>query len=688
MNSKISMASLGLLATAASLHAATAEAETTPSNNAPATVLDELVITVNRLNHTLFQQVQPASVLKDKELLLNLQPTLGETLNNQPGVSATSFGPAASRPIIRGLGSDRVRVLQNGTSVLDVSNVSPDHAVASDPLSIKSVEVVRGPASLLYGPNTIGGVVNVIDERIPQERFEGKWPSGKVETSAGSADDLFSQAGAVNFGHGNFAFHLDAFNRETDDLHIPGFARSERLRQIDPQPNEAYGVLPNSASHSQGAGIGGSYIWDGGYFGLAYSGVDSHYGTVAEPDVTIDMRQRRWDFRGAFTKPTAWLKEINYKLGISDYEHTEFEGTTPGTEFLIKGHNGRVEFLHEKLGAFEGAFGFESQGNEFSAVGEEAFLPEVRNNVNSLFFFEEIAQGKLRYQFGARYDHQTNETGFDADFGPGTQREFDAFSLSGGIVYTPVDDYAIACSVAYTQRPPTYVELFANGPHVATGTFEIGDSKLGTEDSLAFDLSVRKKAGRVTGSAGVFYYRFNDFINLQPTGMTDPGEGLPIFAYQAVDADFHGAELESTFHLLGPVSGDENAAPADEALDLGLRADFVHAENRKTGEDLPQMPPLRVTPSLMWRKGNFAAKLEGTWAAHQDRHADYELPTNSYFLINASLSYDLKLGDTTSTLYVKGLNLTDEEVRYSTSVLKDIAPAAGRGVLVGLRTEF
>ncbi len=670
------------------------------SENDPATELDAVVVTANRFDQTLFQQVQPATVLTGEELQQEIAPTLGGTLDSQPGVSATSFGPGASRPVIRGLGDDRVRVLQNGTSVLDVSNVSPDHAVAVDPLTIRSVEIVRGPATLLYGPNTIGGVVNVIDNRIPQERFTGTWPAGKIETSAGTADNLFSQSGEIAWGHGPLVFHLDGFNRETSDVDIPGYARSKELRKTDPLPagtEEARDTLPNSATSSSGGGIGASYVWEKGYLGFSFSGVDSDYGTVAEPDVTIGLRQRRWDLRSAVYTPAPWIKEINYKLGYSDYDHTEFEGSEAGTRFLTEGYNGRIELLHEKLGPFEGAFGFETQHSEFSALGAEAFLPTVQNQVNSLFFFEEIPLDSIRFQFGVRYDHQTNETETNAAFGPGVDRDFDAFSTSAGVVYQPVEDYAIAFSVAYTQRPPTYVELFADGPHVATGTFEVGDLDLGTEDSLSLDLSVRKRTGRVTGSVSGFYYHFDDFISLQPTGGIDPVDSLPIYAYQPVGADFFGAELETTFHLLAPIEAlaakDAKAPPAapassDRQLDLILRADFVHAENRNSGESLPRIPPFRTTAALDYSDGPFSARLEGQWAASQNRHADDELPTDGYFLVNASLSYDLQLGDVATTVYLRGVNLTDEEARQSTSFLKDIAPMPGRGLIVGIRAEF
>lgn len=653
--------------------------------------LEALVVTASPLDRTLFQLVQPARVLSEKELMFKISPSLGETLAGEPGVSATGFGPGASRPIIRGLGDDRLRVLQNGTSVLDVSNVSPDHAVGTDPLSIRSVEVVRGPATLLYGPNTVGGVVNVIDDRIPEERISGI--HGAFDARYGSADSLGSLAGAVNFGVGPFAFHLDAFSRETDDLKIPGYARSSRLRSEDPQTDEPRGTLPNSFTESDGAAAGGSYIWEKGFAGISYSGIDSFYGTVAEEDVTIDLRQRRWDLRGAFYEPAARIKEINYKFGYTDYEHTELEGSEVGTRFAIDGFNARSEILHEKLGGFEGAVGVEIQRNEFSALGDEAFLPTVENQVNSLVLFEEMALDPFTLQFGGRYDYQSNETRSSANFGPAIDRDFNAFSTSVGLVYNPVEDYALALSLGYSQRPPNYVELFANGPHVATGTFEIGDPDLETEDSFALDLSVRKKAGRVTGSISGFYYRFHNFIANQASGLTDPEDGFPIYNYGAIGANFYGGEIETTIHLIEPVSAASDTKspeppPAQQRLDLILLADYVHAEDRDTGRALPRIPPFRATLALDYQIDKLGARLDAQWSARQNRTADDERPTDSYVLLNAGLDYTLSTGAVTTTFFIKGVNLLNQDARLSTSYLKEIAPLSARGVVVGLRSEF
>lgn len=642
--------------------------------------LEEVVVSASPLQRTLSELAQPATVLQGDQLRDKMQSTLGETLNGQPGVSSTNFGPGASRPIIRGLGDDRVRILQNGTSVLDVSNVSPDHAVAADVSQLRSIEVVRGPATLLYGPNAVGGVVNMIDDRIPDTRFEGTWPSGSFETRYGSVDDLFSNSGSVKWGKGPWAFYFDAFQRETNDISIPGFARSRRLRDLDPQPDEAYGTLPNSFSDTSGASLGGSHIWDRGYIGLAYSGMDSNYGTVAEEDVTIDMHQRRWELRGAFYEPSEWIKEINYKFSYSDYDHAEIEGGAVGTEFLIDGYNLRSELQHQPWHGFTGVFGFERQQNDFSALGDEAFLPTVENQVNSIFAFEEYKIRQFTLQFGARYDYQQNETAtLDLDF--------NALSLSAGIVYEPNEDYAISYSMAYSQRPPTYIELLADGLHVATGTYEEGDASLGTESALSFDLSLRKKTGRITGSVSAFYYRFRDFISLQPTGsdFIDGGDLFPIFAYETSAAEFYGAEMEMKWHLLEPITAQQQSA---DRLDIVMKADYVSATDPDTNEALPRIAPFRCSLGLDYQKDHLSAQIEGQWVTDQDRTADYELPTAGYFMLNAGLSYDITLAQTRSTIFIKGVNLLDEEARQSTSFLKDVAPLAGRGMIVGIRTEF
>ena len=675
--------------------------------SASSNVLEEVVVTANRADQTIYEQIQPGYKLSEDRLLLRMEPTVGETLNRLPGVSSTGFAPASSRPVIRGLGDDRVRMLQNGTSILDVANLSPDHAVSADPMSAQSIEVVRGPSTLLYGPNAVGGVVNVIDRRIAEERFTGTLPSGSIGLMAGTPDNSFSQSIDLNWGSGPWVLHFDYFHREMENLEIPGFARSSAQRALDdPDQEQARGFVPNSAADTEGFGFGASHVFENGFLGFSFSGMDSDYGVVAKDDVTIEMEQRRFDVRGAVYEPLSFLREIRFNLGYSDYEHTEFEGDETGTRFDIEGFNGRVEFMHKEVAGFLGTFGYEIEVSDFSAVGEEAFVPPVDTQKHSLFFLEEKEWGDWRYQFGMRLDHHSNERQATDDLGPALDVENTGFSVSTGVIYNITPAYAASASVAYTQRPPTNMELFANGPHYATGSYEVGDADLGNEDSFSIDLSIRKKSGWVTGFANAYYYRFNDFINLRNTGEfyeeedhdddhdDDHDHGhdeLPIYNFEAVNADFYGFEMEAVFHLLAPITeaqADGQALPNERRLDLIVRSDYVHAENRDTNEALPRIAPFRAGATIEYATGPFTCFLEGQYSAEQNRVPENELPTDSFFLINAGISYKTSIGGVESTCFLRGVNLTDEEARLSTSFVRDIAPLAGRGIVAGIRTEF
>ncbi|MDB6152725.1 MAG: TonB-dependent receptor [Chthoniobacteraceae bacterium] len=671
------------------------------AQNAPVavTVLDETVVTASPLGGTLFEQAQPVSVLEGNRLQLALQPTLGETLSGAAGVSSTYFGPAASRPIIRGLGGDRIRILQNGNNTIDASATSVDHAVSFDPVSVESIEVVRGPAALLYGSNAIGGVVNVLDNRIPNEPA-GAPLRGSLESRYGSANTERGGAFTLEGGIRGFNWHLEGYKRAANDLQIPGFARSSRLREREPLApggKEARDVLPNSDLRIEGLLGGTSYAWNEGYFGVAYSGFHTNYGTVAERDVTIDMEQRRWDLRGAFIAPFSQVKAIKYSVGLSSYGHTEFEGALAGTIFENEGFDGRVELTHEKIGLLEGTIGYQTEKSRFSALGTEAFLPPVETVAGSAFIFEEIAFEPFRAQFGMRYDHISVDSESSPGFGPGRDRVFDNVSSSTGLIYTPAQGYAIALSTAFTQRAPTYQELFANGPHLATNAFEIGNANLRTEKALSIDFSLRKNRGSVTGAVSVFYNRFADFIGQFSNGEVAAGEedDLPLSVYKSTSANFFGGEAEVTFHLLSPVTSEtigtskEGATPARPLLlELELKADYVQATDSITLDPLPRIPPFRTSAALNLQYERFSAGLEGQYVARQNRTSDFELPTDSYFLINASIGCRVALGKAEATLYLRGVNLTNEDARLHTSFLKEIAPLGGRGVVCGMKLIF
>jgi len=651
--------------------------------------MDEMVITAP-LDRPLFQQAQSASVLSGQNLTLAIEPTLGQTLARMPGVSSSYFGPAASRPIIRGLDGDRVRILQNGLNTIDASATSVDHAVSFDTSNLKSVEVVRGPATLLYGSNAIGGVVNSLDGRIVDEKLDGTI-RGALNERYSSVDNGYLSSAMIEGGYKGLAFHVEAFTRAAEDFRIPGNARTTNEQTINPLPpgeTETRKIIPNSNLRSEGVTSGLSYIWDKGFFGFSWTEFHTNYGSPAEQNVVIDMHQQRLDVRGAFYKPFALIKEINYKLATSNYQHTEYDSGTPSTLFKNKGYDARVEVKHEKIAGMEGVVGYQSDRSEFDTSGSEAFLPPTITQADAVFLYEDISRGPLSFQFGGRYDHISVESLNSAAFGPALARRFDNLSSSVGIVFTPNDEYAVAFTINRAERAPTYQELFANGTHAATGAFEIGNPNLQQEKSLGFDLNVRKRTGWVTGSVGGYYNRYSNFIGMFPTGIVHVvgGENYNEMIYQATNAEFIGSELEATFHLLHPITSEP--PEHHNNLHLQLRADVVRARDTKTGLSLPRIPPFHLSSTLMMEHGPFGARLEGIYAAPQSRLAMNESRTDSYFLVNLTLTYRIVKGPTTLDLYVKGMNLTNEDAREHTSVLKNQVPLPGRGLVAGLKLTF
>ena len=651
--------------------------------------LDEMVVTAP-LDRPLFQQAQAASVLSGQNLTLAIEPSLGQTLARMPGVSSSYFGPAASRPIIRGLDGDRIRILQNGLNTIDASATSVDHAVSFDTSNLKSVEVVRGPATLLYGSNAIGGVVNSIDGRIVDEKLDGTI-RGALNDRYSSVDNGYLSSAMVEGGYQGLAFHVEAFTRATEDFHIPGYARTPAAQAANPLPpgqTEVSKVIPNSNLRSEGITGGTSYIWDKGFFGFALTDFHTHYGSPAEQNVVIDMHQQRLDVRGAFYKPFSKIKEVSYKLAASNYQHTEFDSGQPSTLFKNNGYDGRLEVKHEKVAGMEGVVGYQSDRSEFSTSGDEAFLPPTITQADALFLYEDISRGPISFQFGGRYDHISVQSLNSAAFGPAVSRLFDNLSGSMGVVFTPNDEYAIAFTINHAERAPTYQELFANGTHAATGAFEIGNSSLKQEKSLGFDLNLRKRIGWMTGSVSGYYNRFTNFIGQFPTGVVHVvnGESYNELLYQATNAEFIGSELETTFHLLHPIT----SSPPEHQnnLHLQLRADAVRARDLKTGQSLPRTPPFHLSSTLIMEHGAFGARLEGIYAAPQSQLAANELRTSSYFLVNLSLTYRILQGPTTLDIYAKGMNLTNEDAREHTSVLKDRVPLPGRGLVVGMKLTF
>lgn len=657
------------------------------------------------------QLAQPTSVLTGRELVLNQSSSIGELLSGQPGVSSSYFGPGASRPVIRGLGGDRIRMLTDGVGTLDASVISPDHAVSIDPLLIERVEVVRGPATLLYGGNAVGGVVNVIDHRIHTTR-PANAVNARVEARVASGNDEKSGGAVIEGGAGAFAWHVDAYRRRAGNVEIPGFAESAKRRAEETEhaadhgeepADEIAGYIPNTAITAEGGAVGFSLIGTAAYAGFTYSGHDSLYGVPAgahehaegdteiEAAVRIRLRQRRVALQAAVTQPFSIFREARVKFGSANYRHTELEGDEIGTVFRNRGFDGRAELLHDAVGAFTGVIGWQGGRSDFEATGAEAFLPPSRTDTQALFVFEETELNPVTWQLGARVEQQT----IDLRDGSGASRDKSTLSASTGIVWTLSETWSLGASLAHAERAPNAQELFANGPHLGTNAFELGDSALAAEKSLALDLTLRKRAGFVTGSLTVFSNRFSDYIYEQPTGMVavesadgfdflpsdseGAEDGLPVFQFVQHDARFHGAELETIFHL---------HHTDHQQLDLMVAADVVRARNLRDDTPLPRITPPRLKTGLAWTTGSWSIGGEVQFVDQQDRVASYENSTRGYALISAYASHRMSLNRVVFDVYVRGTNLGNDEARMHTSFLKEVAPLPGRSVTLGVRASF
>ncbi|MBL9215787.1 MAG: TonB-dependent receptor [Opitutaceae bacterium] len=642
--------------------------------------LEAVVVTGSPFARAQDEVVAPTTVLAGARLDRKRQPSLGETLDGEPGISSTYFGPNASRPVIRGLGGDRVRILTGGVGTLDASIVSPDHAVSLDPLLVDRIEVVRGPATLLYGGAAIGGVVNVLDGRIPEEK-PAQLLAGRIEARAVTAGAEQAGAGVLTGGAGPIAWRLDGFRRETEDLTIPGFAETDALRAEEPDEEHAYGRLPNSASTARGASFGLSLLGEAGHVGLARSGFDTVYGIPGHgaehgEGVKIDLRQRRWDLHAESLRLAGLLRAAKLQVGFADYTHAELEDGEVGTRFTNRGYEGRLELLHEPIGSLEGAVGLQASRSDFAAIGDEAFLPPSVTENQAVFVYEEIARGRWNWQAGARLERQ--EIVPEADSGHAERRHTGA-SLSAGVVWSASDTYAVALSLTRNERLPNAQELFADGPHAGTGVYEIGDPGLEPESSHGLDLSLRRRRGFVTGAASLFLNDFSGYVFEQDTGTVDPDDSLPVYQFVQRDARFYGGELEAVLHL--------HETKRHQA-DLRLTGDWVRAENRTDRQSLPRTTPVRLGAGFDWRGPRYTLSAEVRRVDRATRLAPGETPTDGYTLVNLGGTWTVTMGRARAELFALLTNAGDQTARNHGSFLKDLAPLPGRRATFGVRCFF
>lgn len=638
------------------------------------------------------------SVVSGEELARDVRPTIGETLTRQAGVSATSFGPNASRPVLRGFQGERVRILSDGIGSFDVSNTSVDHAVVINPMTADRIEVLRGPAALLFGSSAIGGVVNVIDSRIPRHVPEEPVHVDATATFGSAATERSGGARIDVPVTDQLVVHLDGTYSKSGDLRAGGYLLTSDLRAQALASSSAdvratadlKGRIPNSAARTWELAGGAAYIGDSGNFGVSVSRFNSLYGVPvrysfnpASPaeHVRLDVAQTRVDLRGEVRPEGGPFEAIRLRGGFADYRHNELdEAGHIGTTFLHQGWEGRAEFVQRKQGGWSGAMGGQFVLRDLNIIGDEKFLPKINAQQFGLFTLQSLDLGALRAEAGARVEHAMAKAQADADLGTAAgQRNFTALSGSTGLAYEVIPGWRLGINGSYTERAPSAEELYSNGPHAGTQAFERGDPNFRKERSKGLELTLRGKGAGYTLSASLFHSWFENFIYEQPTGAL--ADGLPIFAFRQNSARHYGAEFEGSVRV---------AQWGDYAINLDGVADVTRAtiHTPNGAQPAPRIPALRILGGVEAQSDRVNARLETEWVDGQSRIAPFETATRGYTLVNASLSVQPWGKDRPVSLILSANNIFDVVARRHASFLKDYAPLAGRDLRVTLRFGF
>lgn len=665
------------------------------------------------------------SVLDEAKIAQHMQPQIGDILTELPGVSATSFTPGASRPVLRGFQGERIRVLTDGIGAIDASNTSADHAVTIDPLTAYRVEVLRGPAALLFGSQAIGGAVNVLDRRIPRAVPDEPVHIDALANYASAYDDR-SIAAAIDIpATDRLVFHVDGSYRNTNDVEVPGFVLSDELRaetlaeaaeeEEEGEFEEAEelreladqrGVVPNTATETWTLGGGVAFIDEWGQLGASVSYYDTNYGIPTRPGaehahgeeeehdeehdedhdddhddeehghggeeegpVTIALEQIRADLRGELFISSGFFENARLRLGFSDYEHIEFEGAEVGTRFLVQGLEGRFELVQRTRGGWGGVIGGQLYVRDFNAIGAEAFVPKNDTVQWGVFTLQEYEDGPFGLELAGRYE-RTAVGSFTRD------RSFDAFSGAVGAHYDIAEGVMIGANLSRAERAPSAEELFSDGPHIATQAFEIGNPNFTTEKSVGLEGYLRGTAGPVTFSLTGFASWFDDFIYSVDIGAEE--DGLPVFQYFQSDTTYWGFEAEASALL---------ARAGNFAFTGDVVADYVRATIDDAGP-VPRIPPFRLLTGIEAQSDMLDARLEAEFVAEQDRVASFETPTDGFVFVNASLAWRPWGEEGGASLFASVNNIFDATGRRHASFTKDFVPLAGRDFRVGARVSF
>ena len=605
------------------------------------------VVSVSPNARPQFESYQPTTVLDGQELTKNLEATVGATVSEAPGIALRAFGPGPARPVIRGLDGDRVAMLEDGQRMGDLSSQSGDHAVPSNPAAARKIEVVRGPATLLYGANAIGGLVNVITDSIPSEKTQGS--SGNFTLNYGSNGTATGGAGDIHVGNGTFALHFGGAGTRSENYSTPD------------------GVVDNSQARTALGQVGASWTGEKSYFGASYGYDDSKYGipVVEEGSISLTPKRHSFSVRAGGKNLDGWLQSYRATLGVRQYEHSELEGTEIGTTFHNDTVEGEVLLSHQRVGRLVGSFGGWFMNRAFDAVGAEALSPPVDQQAYAGFLYEEVESPHATLQFGGRLDYASYKPQ-----GGLRPRDFIGFSGSVGLLLKPQaanDNFVVALNLARAARYPALEELYYFGPHPGNLAFEIGNDALDAEHALGFDVALRGRGKRFEGEVAFFRNDITNYIFREPTGEVE--ENFPVVKNVAADSVLTGFEVHGDVKLTSELTAE-------------VTYDRVQGELKASGDPLPRIPPSRLLGGLTYQQNAFQIGGSVQAVSEQTRVFGDETPTDGYVTARFFASLSFNRGGVLNTVTARLDNAANESSRNHLNYLKDVLLETGRSFKV------
>ena len=698
------------------------------------TSVETVVVYASALHKNSLEMISPVSVLSGDDLKNKSKPTLGETLKGLPGVNASYFGPVSSSPIIRGLDGPRVKITQNGLDASDASRIGPDHATSSDSLAAEQIEVLRGPSTLLYGSGAIGGVVNVVDNRIPTSNLEEL--SGAVEYSHDTVSNANTLAAKVETGNKGFNFHFDGTKRRGDDYEAPTFTLVD-----EDGDKEKLNKVENTFIDSETLNFGTSYVADHLTIGFSYGSIDTDYGIPGhehhhehhhdhedegdheheehhdeEEPVYAHLEQDRWQGLISYAIHGSWIESIKLRAGYTDYTHSEIEDGEIGTTFSNDTTEARLNIEH-KFANWHGMMGYHYSESDYDAVGEEAFTPASVTTTHALYLLEEREFGDVTIELGTRFEdydieskvtmaeHEHNHDQEDEHSDDDKEiiaynKSFTNISVSAGAIWQYTPGHSMAASISHSERAPLSAELLSNGLHIATGTYELGlgyniedneihfePENIEQETATNLDISFRRFSGDFGYTINFFYNDIENFYYEENTGLVyDEEDGLEsaigahddavaVYQFTSKDAQLYGIELDAHYQITSSAM-------------VKIFGDSTRAKLKNDEGNLPRIPANKLGSMLEYNLGDLQLTLTGTHYFKQDEITAFETQTEGYTLFDAQANYQLDLGIVDAQLYLNVDNITDELGFVHSSFIKDKAPLPGRNFRLGVRGYF